>query len=104
VLEIVNPDAPPALPSMRALLHDIHVSVDDGMITIKGERKQHKEDKSEKFHRMESFYGNFERRFSLPENVNADAVHCEIKDGILTVHIPKTAGSPKHRAKQITIQ
>ena len=83
---------------------DIQVSVDDGMITIKGERKQHKEDKSEKFHRMESFYGSFERRFSLPENVNADAVHCESKDGILTVHIPKTAESPKHKAKQITVQ
>jgi HSP20 family protein len=89
-------------PGGRAIA--IQVSVDDGMITIKGERKQHKEDKSEKFHRMESFYGSFERRFSLPENVNADAVHCESKDGILTIHIPKTAESPKHKAKQITIQ
>ncbi|MGA2399626.1 MAG: Hsp20 family protein [Steroidobacteraceae bacterium] len=44
------------------------------------------------------------RRFSLPENVNADAVHCESKDGVLTVHIPKTAESPKHKAKQITVQ
>jgi HSP20 family protein len=90
------------LPAVKK--EDIQVSVDDGMITIKGERKQHKEDKSEKFHRMESFYGSFERRFSLPENVDADAVHCESKDGILTVHIPKTAESPKQKAKQITVQ
>jgi HSP20 family protein len=90
------------LPAMKK--EDIQVSVEDGMITIKGERKQHKEDKSEKFHRVENFYGSFERRFSLPENVNADAVHCESKDGVLAVHIPKTIESPKHKAKQITVQ
>jgi len=90
------------LPAVKK--EDIQVSVDDGMITIKGERKQQKEDKNEKFHRVESFYGSFERRFSLPQNVNADSVHCESKEGILTVHIPKTAEAPKHKAKQITVQ
>jgi len=89
------------LPAVKK--EDIQVTVDDGMITIKGERKQQKEDKSEKFHRMESFYGSFERCFSLPENVNADAVRCESKDGILTVHIPKTE-APQQKAKQITVQ
>jgi len=73
------------------------------MITIKGERKQLKDDKSEKFHRVESFYGSFERSFSLPDNVNADAVRCESKDGILTVHIPK-ASTEKPKPKQITVQ
>src|ERR1700694_1841754 len=68
---------------------DVQVTLDDGMITIKGERKQQREDKNEKFHRVESFYGSFERRFSLPENVNADTIRCESKDGVLTVHIPK---------------
>jgi HSP20 family protein len=90
------------LPAVKK--EDIQVSLEEGMITIKGERKQQKEDKSEKFHRLESFYGSFERRFSLPEDVNAEAVHCESKDGILTVHIPKTAESPKHKAKQIAVQ
>ena len=90
------------LPAVKK--EDIQVSLQEGMITIKGERKQQKEDKSEKFHRLESFYGSFERRFSLPENVNAEAVHCESKDGVLTVHIPKMAESPKQKAKQITVQ
>ena len=90
------------LPAVKK--EDIQVSLEEGMITIKGERKQQKEDKSEKFHRLESFYGSFERRFSLPENVNAEAVHCESKDGVLTVHIPKMAESPKQKAKQITVQ
>lgn len=89
------------LPAVKK--EDIQVTLDDGMITIKGERKQQKEDKNEKFHRTESFYGTFERRFSLPENVNADAVRCESKDGVLTVHIPKSE-APKNTPKQIAVQ
>ncbi len=89
------------LPAVKK--EDVQVMFDDGMITIKGERKQQKEDKNEKYHRMESFYGSFERRFSLPENVNVDAICCESKDGILTVHIPKTE-TPKPKPKQITVQ
>ena len=82
---------------------DVQVTLDDGMLTIKGERKQHKDDKNEKFHRVESFYGSFERSFSPPDNTNADTIRCESKDGILTVHIPKTE-TPKQKAKQITVQ
>ncbi len=72
-------------------------------MSISGERKQPTEDKDEKFYRIESFYGNFERSFSLPDNVNADTVSCESKDGILTVHIPKIA-TKKQTPKQITVQ
>ena len=89
------------LPAVKK--EDVQVTLDNGMITIKGERKQQKEDKNEKFHRVESFYGTFERRFSLPDNVNADSIRCESKEGILTVHIPKTETS-KQKAKQITVQ
>lgn len=69
---------------------DVKVTVDQGMITIEGERKQEKEDKTEKYHRIESFHGSFSRSFSLPENVNVDGIRCESKDGVLVVHIPKT--------------
>ncbi len=89
------------LPAVKK--EDVQVMFDDGMITIKGERKQQKEDKNEKYHRTESFYGSFERRFSLPDNVNSDAIRCESKDGILTVHIPKVE-TPKAKPKQITVQ
>jgi HSP20 family protein len=82
---------------------DVHVTFEDGVITIKGERKQRKEEKNEKFHRVESVYGSFERCFMLPENVNSDAIRCESKDGILSVHIPKTE-VPKTKAIQITVQ
>jgi len=89
------------LPAVKK--EDVEVTFDDGLITIKGERRQQKEDKSEKFHRVESFYGSFERSFSLPENVNGDAIHCDSKDGILTVHIPKSE-TQKRKPKQITVQ
>src|ERR1017187_10395626 len=89
------------LPSVKK--EDVKVLVDDGVITIKGERKQEREDKSEKYHRVESFYGSFERSFSLPDNVNADAIRCESKDGVLSVHIPKTE-TQKNKPKQISVQ
>jgi HSP20 family protein len=90
-----------SLPAVRK--EDVNVTVDGGIITIKGERKQQSENKSEKFHRVESFYGSFERSFSLPENVNPDAIRCDSKDGILTVHIPKTEPQ-KSKPKQISVQ
>ena len=90
-----------SLPAVRK--EDVTVTIDSGIITIKGERKQQKEDKSEKYHRVESFYGAFERSFSLPENVNSDATRCESKDGVLTVHIPKIEPQ-KAKPKQINVQ
>jgi len=89
------------LPAVKK--EDVQVTFDDGMITIKGERKQQREDKSEKYHRIESFYGSFERAFTLPENINADSIRCESKDGILTVHIPKMQ-TQKAKPKQISVQ
>jgi HSP20 family protein len=89
------------LPAVKK--EDVQVTLDDGMITIRGERKQQKEDKTERFHRVESVYGSFERSFSLPENVNADAIRCESRDGVLSVHIPKAEAS-KSKPKQIAVQ
>ena len=89
------------LPAVKK--EDVQVTLEDGMITIKGERKQQRDEKSEKFHRVESFYGSFERSFSLPDNVNAETIRCESKDGILSVHIPKTEAA-KQKPKQITVQ
>jgi HSP20 family protein len=88
------------LPAVKK--EDVKVTVDDGMITIEGERKQQQEDKSEKMHRVESFYGRFTRSFSLPESVDQNAIRCESKEGVLTVHIPK-AQTQKQQPKQIKV-
>jgi HSP20 family protein len=82
---------------------DVKVTLDQGMLTIEGERKQEKEDKTEKYHRVESFHGAFSRSFSLPENASADGIRCESRDGVLTVHIPKVkVEAPK--ARQIKVE
>lgn len=72
---------------------DVHVSVDNGVLTLRGERKQEKEEQDKKFHRVERFYGSFSRSFTLPENVDADAIKASFKDGVLTVELPKTQAS-----------
>jgi HSP20 family protein len=89
------------LPAVKK--EDVKVTVDNGMITIEGERKQQKEEKNEKFHRVESLYGNFTRSFSLPEDINVEGIRCDNKDGVLTVHIPKTAPE-KSKPKQIKVE
>lgn len=88
-----------SLPGVKK--EDIKVNMREGLITIEGERKQEKEVNTEKFHRVESFYGTFARSFGLPDNIKADAVRSEYKDGVLAVHIPK---AEKEKAKQIAIQ
>jgi HSP20 family protein len=73
--------------------------MENGVITISGERKQEKEEKKENEIRIESFYGTFSRSFALPDNIDEKAVSAESKDGVLRIHIPKTeAAKPKQIA------
>ncbi len=76
------------LPGVRR--EDVKVSLEEGMLTIEGERKQEKEEKGRTMHRIERFYGTFCRRFGLPEDADASAIRAESKDGVLNVHIPKS--------------
>jgi HSP20 family protein len=83
---------------------DVKVTLDDGVLTIEGERKLEKEDKSEKTHRVERFHGTFSRSFGLPEDADAAAVRADSKDGVLNVHIPKTRVEKKSKAVEIKVQ
>lgn len=75
---------------------EVKITLQDGVITITGERKEEKSEKDEKRHRVERFYGTFTRSFSLPENVDESGIRAESKDGVLCVHIPKSkAEKPK---------
>jgi HSP20 family protein len=69
---------------------DVKVSVENGVLTMQGERKQEKEEKGKKFHRVERYYGSFLRTFTVPDNVDDTKVRAEFKDGVLNVHLPKT--------------
>ena len=74
------------LPEMT--LDDIDVSVDNGALTIKGEKKLAKEFKQDQFHRIERRYGTFSRSFSLPPTVDPTRIAAEYKNGVLTVTLP----------------
>ena len=74
------------LPDMSR--EDIDITVENFMLTIKGEKKLVDDVKEEQFHRVERRYGTFSRSFSLPQTVDADRVAAEYKNGVLTVRLP----------------
>lgn len=67
---------------------DMKVEVVNGTLCISGERKYDKKDR--KLHRVERFYGSFERSFTLPDNVDASSIKAENKDGMLSIHLKKS--------------
>jgi HSP20 family protein len=87
------------LPEMKK--EDVNITLQNGVITIAGERKHVKEDQDESSLRIESFYGRFSRSFALPDGIDSSAIRAESKDGILSVHIPKT---PAEMPKTIDIK
>ena len=68
---------------------DVNISVQDGVLSISGERKYEKEEKGKKYHRVERSYGSFERSFSVPADAEEEKVSAQFKDGVLVVHLPK---------------
>ena len=81
---------------------DVKVTLEDGVLTIQGERKQEKEEKGKKYHRIERSYGSFVRSFSLPELIDEEKVKAEFKDGVLNLHLPKSEKA-KPRAIEVKV-
>jgi len=81
---------------------DVKVTVQDGVLTLTGERKQEKEEKGKKFHRIERSYGSFVRSFTMPDDVSEEKLKAEFKDGMLLVHLPK-AEKPKPKAIEVKV-
>jgi len=82
---------------------DISVKVENGILTLKGERKEKKEVKKEEYYQCESSFGSFSRSFTLPSNVDAENIHAENKDGVLEITLPKKEGKGES-AKQIKVK
>lgn len=78
---------------------DIDVSVDGRRLTIKGERKQEKEEREENFHRTERFYGQFQRTIELPAEVDPSKVDAAYKRGVLRIGLQKTKESHPRKIK-----
>ena len=89
------------LPAVKK--EDVSVTVDNDAVTIAGERKFDRDEKNERVHRRESFRGMFSRSLSLPDNADANGIRAESRDGVLTVHIPKTK-SERPKAIEIKVQ
>jgi HSP20 family protein len=79
------------LPGMTK--EDVQMDIADGVFTLKGEKKEQSEEKSERFQVLERSFGTFERSFTLPRAVDASKVNATFRDGLLVVHMPKTAES-----------
>lgn len=86
------------LPGMKK--EDIRISFSDGRLTMEGERKFEKEEKSKTFHRIERSYGKFKRIISMPREVEADKAKASYEQGILTISLPK---SEKAKPREIGI-
>ena len=87
------------LPGIEA--RDVAITVENNLLTLKGERRFVGEVKKENYHRLERAYGTFARGFTLPGNVDAENIKAEFKNGLLIVTLPKRAGL-KGKAIEVT--
>ena len=88
------------LPEVRK--DDLNITVQEGVLTLAGERRQEQREDNEKLHRIERFHGTFSRRFTLPDDADEQAISAESKDGVLVIHIPKhKVAQPQTRQIQV---
>lgn len=80
---------------------DVKITMQDNVLTIRGEKKEEKETKESSYHRVERSYGSFQRFFTLPTTVKSDKVDASYKDGILTISLPK---AEEAKPKQIEVK
>ncbi len=85
------------LPAVRK--EDVKVTVENGVLTMSGDRRNQTEEKGRRFHRVETSYGKFVRSFALPDDVDEAKVAAEFKDGVLNVRVPKS-----EKAKPRTVE
>jgi HSP20 family protein len=89
------------LPGMEE--KNIEVKVTDGVLTMKGERQEEKEEKKKDYYLQERSFGSFQRSFELPDSVAVDRIEAIFKKGVLTVKLPKKAEAQKP-AKKIEVK
>jgi len=85
------------IPGMEA--KDIDISLNEGILTIKGEKKQEKEEKEQNYYLIERRYGTFVRSIPLPRGVESDRVTASYKDGVLKITLPKSEEAKKKEIK-----
>lgn len=83
---------------------DVHVTLEKGMLTIQGSRKEEKEEKGDKYHRKEVHYGQFVRRFTIPDDADDKNIVANFKDGMLDITIAKTKDKTPNGKREIPVQ
>jgi HSP20 family protein len=78
---------------------DVQVSVRDGVLSLKGEKKSERDEKKDTYHLVERSYGSFERSFSLPDSADQDNITADFNKGVLRIVIPKRAEAVKAEKK-----
>ena len=82
---------------------DVEVTIEDGVLALRGERHFEAASEGETYHRVESAFGAFERRFTLPPTVDASKIDARFKNGIMTLHLPKREES-KPRSVKVKVE
>jgi HSP20 family protein len=82
---------------------NIEVKLANGVLSIKGEKREEKEEKRKDYYRRERSFGSFERSFQVPEGIDTDKIAASFKNGILSVTLPKSAEAQK-QAKRIEVK
>jgi HSP20 family protein len=80
---------------------DVKISVQEGVLSVAGQRQPEKEEKGKRYHRVERAYGTFVRMFTVPDYVDDSRLTAEFKNGLLTIHLPKTE---KAKPKSIEVK
>lgn len=80
---------------------EVKITLDNNILTIRGEKKQEREEKKENYHRVERSYGSFQRSFTLPSTVKSDKIDAVYKDGVLQIALPK---AEEAKPKQIEVK
>lgn len=92
---VVKADLPGVTPA------DVEVTADRGVLTMRGERKEEKREQATGYERLERVTGSFVRRFTLPDNVQADAIKARFTNGVLEISIPK---QPEVTPRRVAIE
>ena len=87
------------LPGVKS--EDVKLSLENNLLTIRGEKKQEAEERNERVHRYERSYGSFERAFMLPSTVDGDKITADYRNGVLTVSVPK---AERARPREIPVR
>jgi HSP20 family protein len=87
------------LPGVKS--EDLKIDVENNVLSLRGERKLERQDEKDSYHRVERWYGSFARQFMLPRTVDAEKIEASLKEGVLTVRLPKRA---EVKPRQISIK